>query len=201
MKEILGMTIGEFGVVLVTLLASAVALFLGVLATLQTARLRKKEYTIRLLDELRQWALDLWNSHVPRSPSVSELIEFNKLGELGMKARVALEKGDIALRSASVLAEGSYIRQLAEKAFLRELGEVFKNIDTEVTALGYLGSLDAGTTYSVKPIDPDIVSVISMELESKKKTVEQLSNEHLELFRVRLGELLTKIADIKASLL
>jgi hypothetical protein len=161
------------------------------------ARERKE----RLADEMRRWALDLWNSQVPMSMDVRDTMELAKLGSLGEKARVAFIKGNTELKIASVLAEASYVREMAEIVFKQELGEVFKHIDTEVSALGYLNSLDAGVSYEIKPIDPNVIKELKQELASKNKTLVQLLNEHRNLLRTHLGTLLIKIADIKASLL
>lgn len=194
------MSVGEFTIACVTLIAAIVALTIGVLTAVQTGQLRKREYKARLVDELRRWALDLWNSQVPMSLSVNDTIELAKLGQLGEKARVSFVKGNTALKTAPVMFEGSYVRALAEKVFKIELGDVFKSIDMEVTALGYLKNLDAGVPYTIKPV-PNLVMGLREEIASKKRTPEQLLDEHSGLLQKYLGEFLVKIADIKARLL
>jgi hypothetical protein len=201
MKEIFGMTLGEFSIVLVTVIATLVALFIGVSTLMQSASLRKREYKARLLDELKKWALDLIKAEVPNIPRIGELMELSNAGVLGEKARVALEKADVSSRSACVLFEGSYIRELSEKVFKKELGELFILIDAEVLSKTYLDSKDAGIPFVAKPSERLIVQKLENILTSGNNTLEQLLNYHSQLLKNLLGEFLVKIADVKAKLL
>ena len=201
MEEILGIALGEFVIASVTLLAVFVALFIGVSTLIQSAKLQKREYKAKRLDEIKKWALDLQYVNVPNTPSISELWVAAKAGAQGEKARDALAKAEGSLRMSRVLFEGSYIRELAEKVFKKELGDTFRTIDSEVAATTYLESKDAGTPLVVSPSDREIVQKLEGDLASGSKTLEQLLAEHRQLLIKLAGELLVKIADVKAKLL
>ncbi len=185
----------------IMLLAILVALAVGLAGIRETRSIQRNEQKRRLLDEIKKWALDLQSAEVPTIPPISEIMATAQAGALGEKARVALSKAEASLKYASVLFEGSYIRELAQKVFKKELGDTFRTIGSELAAGTYLTSKDAGTPYVVSPSDREIVQKLEENLMSGKKTLEQLLNEHRELLQKQVDELLTKIADVKVKLL
>jgi len=206
--QILGIALGDFVIAVSTVLAVIVALFIGVKTLLQSTSLQKREYKARLLNEIKEWAVNFQETLVPSIPNFNDLMQTSSIKttsglarEAIDKARVALEKAESSTKTAVILLEGSYIRQLAEKVFKEELCDVFQIIDSEIGILTYLKSKDAGTDYCVSSSDRAIVQKLEETLTSGESTLEQLLDKHHQLLRGRIGELLVKIADAKAKLL
>ena len=164
-----------------------------------TADQQKREYKIRLLDEVRRWGMDLFNAQVPRV-SIPDKVALAGYGELGKKAQASYDKADRAIRESSVMAEGSYIREIVEKLFEPELGDIFHRIEVEIGTIGFLTSLDSGVPAKTSFIGGQKVNELLEEIQSGKKTIEALDTEHRTLLTARLGELFTKIADLKSAL-
>jgi len=203
--QILGIALGDFVIAVSTVLAVIVALFIGVKTLLQSTSLQKREYKARLLNEIKEWAVNFQETLVPSFNDLMQTSSIKTTSGLAReaidKARVALEKAESSTKTAVILLEGSYIRQLAEKVFKEELCDVFQIIDSEIGILTYLKSKDAGTDYCVSSSDRAIVQKLEETLTSGESTLEQLLDKHHQLLRGRIGELLVKIADAKAKLL
>jgi len=201
MKEVLGLAVGEFVMAILTLLAVLVALFIGVQTLRQSAILQKREYKARLLDEIKKWALDLQNVKVPNAPTVNDVMTTATTGVLGEKAITEIAKAEVEYKTARVLFEGSYIANLAERVFKKELSQTFRRVDIEIATESYLKSKQTGILYPVRPAHRELIQNLEDNMAGGNKTPEQLLDEHSVMFTMLVAELLQKIAEVKAKLL
>jgi hypothetical protein len=128
----MGMSMGDFVIALVTLAAVLVALMVGVMTTVQAARLRRREYKVQLLDEIRLWVKSVVSVGAPIAPGGTP-------SETAKAMRV-----NVLLSLASSYAEGPYMVSMIRDCFTNELGQEVQAVVDSLPAVMYLWSKYAG---------------------------------------------------------
>jgi hypothetical protein len=165
-----------------------------------TAKQQQKEYKEKLLDELKQWALELWRVNLPTIPDFAEITEARKLGEDAIRELKSLAEGKESFRKNLVLLEGSYSRVMVEKVFKTQFEDLFWVIDREVPTLAFL---ETGLPFADKSssIANEVVEEIQKIITSGELSREQLLELHKLQLQDTIFKLCGKIAELKAELL